>query len=203
MTHTNSADQSHGYETAAEDFMSVRSSANIGVTTVRDWAKQLPRGGEILDIGCGHGVPNAKALIEDGFSVYGVDASVKLIAAFRACFPNAQAECAAVEHSSLFARSFDGILACGLMFLLPPDVQATIIHKVALALKPGGRFLFTAPKQVCEWQDNLTGYKSISLGADVYRKLVETEGMVLAGEAKDEGQNHYYFVCKPANYAWA
>ena len=83
------------------------------------------------------------------------------------------------------------------MFLLAADVQATLIHKVASVLKPGGRFLFTAPHQVCAWQDNLTGKTSVSLGSDTYRELVESEGLALAGEADDEGQNHYYFVCKP------
>ena len=73
-------------------------------------------------------------------------------------------------------------------------MSATLIHKVALTLKSGGRFLFTAPHQVCEWPDNLTGRKSVSLGSDAYCKIVELEGWTLVGEAKDKGQNHSYFV---------
>jgi 2-polyprenyl-3-methyl-5-hydroxy-6-metoxy-1,4-benzoquinol methylase len=197
MTSIARADRSNGYETVSGDFMSIRSRSNIGIATVRDWAKSLPLGGSVLDIGCGHGVPVSKALIDEGFAVHGIDASPSLIAAFRAQFPNIPVECGAIEDSQLFGRRFDGVIAWGLMFLLAPDVQALLIHKVALALQPAGRFLFTAPHQACEWLDNLTGQKSVSLGSDTYRTIVESEGLALVGETKDEGQNHYYFVCKP------
>lgn len=176
--------------------MSIRSKS-IGVATVRNWADSLPLSGSVLDLGCGHGMPISRALIDEGLAVYGIDASPSLIAAFRSSFPNAPAECSAIEDSQFFGREFDGVIAWGLLFLLAPDVQKTLLHKVALALRPGGRFLFTAPHQVCEWLDNLTGRKSVSLGSDTYRKIVELEGLALVGEAEDEGGNHYYFVCKP------
>jgi 2-polyprenyl-3-methyl-5-hydroxy-6-metoxy-1,4-benzoquinol methylase len=63
----------------------------IGAATVREWSKALPRGSSILDLGCGHGVPISQVLIDDGFSLYGVDASAKMIAAFRGRFPHAEA----------------------------------------------------------------------------------------------------------------
>jgi tRNA1(Val) A37 N6-methylase TrmN6 len=89
------------------------------------------------------------------------------------------------------------VIAWGLVFLLAPETQANLIHKAAAALKPGGKFLFTAPYQMCEWSDIMTGRKSISLGADEYRRIVEAAGMILDDEAEDEGQNHYYFIRKP------
>lgn len=199
MTSIAPTDPSNGYETVSRDFMSIRSRSNIGLATVRDWAKSLPIGGSVLDMGCGHGVPISEALIDEGFAVYGIDASPSMIAAFRTRFPNIPVECSAIEDSQLFCRTFDGIIAWGLMFLLAPSVQALVIHKVALALKPGARFLFTAPHQACEWLDNLTGQKSVSLGPDTYRKLLEAEGLALVDETEDEGQNHYYFVRKPGN----
>jgi SAM-dependent methyltransferase len=135
--------------------------------------------------------------MDEGFTVYGIDASPSMIDAFRARFPHAAAECRSVEESRLFGHRFDGVIAWGLMFLLGPDAQARLIRQVAAALKPGGRFLFTAPAQVCEWSDNLTGRKSVSLGSDAYRRIVESTGLILDDEADDEGQNHYYFVRKP------
>jgi 2-polyprenyl-3-methyl-5-hydroxy-6-metoxy-1,4-benzoquinol methylase len=199
MTSIAPTDQSNGYETVSGNFMSIRSRSSIGVATVRDWAKSLPLGGSVLDVGCGHGMPISKALIDEGFAVYGIDASPSMIAAFRSSFPNTPVECSAIEDSQLFGRRFDGVIAWGLMFLLAPDVQVTLIHKVALALEPEGRFLFTAPHQVCEWLDDLSGEKSVSLGSDTYRKIIESEGLALVGETEDEGQNHYYFVRKPGD----
>jgi cyclopropane fatty-acyl-phospholipid synthase-like methyltransferase len=164
---------------------------------VREWARALPSGAAVLDLGCGHGVPISEALIDAGLAVHGVDASVSMIAAFHARFPEVPLECNAVEDSRFFGRTFDAAIAWGLMFLLAPDTQRNLIHRVAAVLKPGGRFLFTSPRQVCEWSDNLTGQASMSLGSHEYRQILESEGLVLVDEPDDEGENHYYLARKP------
>src|SRR5215813_12168803 len=94
-------DKSNGYEEAAVSFMSAR-NPRIGASTVRAWAQALAPGSSILDLGCGHGVPISQALTEQGFAVYGVDASPTLIGKFRERFPGAHAECSAVEDSEFF-----------------------------------------------------------------------------------------------------
>jgi 2-polyprenyl-3-methyl-5-hydroxy-6-metoxy-1,4-benzoquinol methylase len=197
MAGTAPADPSNGYEAVSGEFMSGRTRSVVGVATVREWAKTLPPGAAVLDLGCGHGVPISQALVDEGLAIYGVDASPSMIAAFRIRFPNAPVDCSTVEDSQFFGRAFDGVVAWGLMFLLAPDAQSNLIYKVATALKPAGKFLFTSPHQVCEWSDNLTGQKSLSLGSDEYRRILEAAGLVVEGDAEDEGENHYYFACKP------
>jgi 2-polyprenyl-3-methyl-5-hydroxy-6-metoxy-1,4-benzoquinol methylase len=188
-------DKSNGWEQIAETFMRVRGS-RIGPAKVREWSRTLPRGAAILDLGCGHGVPISQVLIEDGFAVYGVDASEKMIAAFGERFPGAQSECSAAEDSTFFGRTFDGVLAWGLLFLLPAETQTKIIHKAAAALTPGGKFLFTAPAEAVTWEDSLTGRESISLGREAYNQILGDAGMTLTDESLDEGKNHYYFAAK-------
>lgn len=195
-----SDDKSNGYEGVAETFMQVRDSW-IGPNSVRRWSHALPRGCAILDLACGHGVI-AQVLIDDGFEVYGVDASAKMIEEFRRRFPKARAERSAIEESEFFGRTFDGVFAWGLMFLLPPDVQIYVIPKMARALNPGGKLLFTAPAQICSWKDALTGRESVSLGGERYRQLLRKEGLVLDGEESDEGGNHYYLASKPHKPDW-
>ena len=78
--------------------------------------------------------------------------------------------------------------------MLEPAAQARVIEKVARALEPGGRFLFTAPKEPLEWQDAMTGRRSQSLGAETYDRLLRDAGLAWVGEAQDEGDNHYYFA---------
>lgn len=184
-------DPSNGYEAVASEFVRVR-NPRIGVATVRAWARSLPPGASILDLGCGDGVPIGIALMTDGFKLYGVDASLTLTAAFRRRLPHADVVCEAVEDSSFFRRTFDGVIAVGLMFLLSAEPQRSLIHKVAVALNPGGRFLFTAPVQVGTWDDALTGRESVSLGADEYEAALADAGLTLMGEHTDEGGNHYY-----------
>lgn len=189
-------DISSGYELVAQRFMSAR-NPRIGVETVRDWSALLPRGAAVLDLGCGHGVPISRTLLEHGFDLFGIDASKTLIGAFGERFPAAHAECSSVEESGLFGRTFDGVVAWGLLFLLPSGAQQAVIRKVAGALNREGRFLFTAPREAITWTDVLTGRESISLGRDAYRKMLGDEGLLLVGEQRDEGDNHYYFASKP------
>jgi hypothetical protein len=76
-------------------------------------------------------------------------------------------------------------------------VQAIVIRKAAGALTPGGKFLFTSPQEAGTWPDALTARESISPGAHAYRDMLRAEGLILDGDASDEGGNHYYFASKP------
>jgi cyclopropane fatty-acyl-phospholipid synthase-like methyltransferase len=135
-------------------------------------------------------------LIERGFKVYGVDASPTIVAAFRARFPSVPVECTDVEDSDFFARTFDGVIAWGLFFLLDEEVQRRLIKKAACVLQSGGRLLFTAPKECGSWPDVMTGRSQFSLGYEEYRKALEAEGLFLVGTHRDEGDNHYYAAQK-------
>lgn len=189
-----SEDQSNGWEAAAERFIAARS--NIGVGTVRQWARALPCGGSIVDIGCGSGVPLSAALLADNFRVSGIDASPTLVATFRRHFPDAEVACEPAERSTFFGRSFDGAIAIGLLFLLSARDQRKLIRRVGAALKPSGRFLFSAPRQACAWSDITTGRPSLSLGAEEYAHAIAQAGMVIVNDYFDEGENYYYEAVK-------
>lgn len=191
-------DLSNGYEAAAAEFMAGRESSRVGVRTVRAWAESFSPGASILDLGCGHGVPISQTLADAGLAVWGVDASPGMVAAFRARFPAATVACESVEASALFARRFEGAVSWGMMFLLPAPTQHTLIQKVGAALVEGGRFLFTAPWQECEWTDVLTGRLSVSLGRAEYERSLTAAGLTLAREHVDEGENHYFEAIRRA-----
>jgi 2-polyprenyl-3-methyl-5-hydroxy-6-metoxy-1,4-benzoquinol methylase len=57
MRSTPPNDFSNGYEAVAAEFMGRRERLGIGVATVRRWARSLPPGATVLDLGCGHGAP--------------------------------------------------------------------------------------------------------------------------------------------------
>lgn len=102
------SDKSNGYEEIASIYIGGRGQqvSAIGSSVVADWSKLLPAGATVLDLGCGNGVPITKTLIERGFNVYGVDASASMTADFRARFPTIPVQCAAVEDSDFFGRTF-------------------------------------------------------------------------------------------------
>jgi SAM-dependent methyltransferase len=188
-------DASNGYERIAEHFSRAR-NRSIGPAVVRRWARTLPAGAAVLDLGCGNGIPISETLIEEGLAVCGVDASPTLVAKFRDRFPDIPVECSAVEESTFFNRTFDAAIAWGLLFLLPADIQRAVIGRVARTLVSGGRFLFTAPREPCTWTDVMTGVTSQSLGQDAYQRELQSHGLELVENDTDEGENYYYFSVK-------
>src|SRR5262245_59784440 len=127
-------DRSNGYEGVAAEFLAGRGSARssgIGASRVRDWARTLHRGAAVIDLGCGSGLPITAVLVAEGLNVYAIDAAPSLVEAFQRNFPNVPIACEAVEDSAFFHRTFDGVLAWGLMFLLPPEAQRHLIHGFA------------------------------------------------------------------------
>jgi len=184
-----SDDASAGWDGVAERFAALRS--DVGTDIVLRWSHQLPRGGAVLDIGCGTGVPIGTCLAAQGFALFGIDPAPKMIAAFRANVPEATAACEPAETSRFFDRRFDGVVAIGLLFLLPEAAQAAVIAGVGRALKPGGSFLFSAPRERCEWQDSLTGRRSRSLGEAGYGALLAAAGLEMVRCHRDGGGNHY------------
>jgi SAM-dependent methyltransferase len=194
-----SEDDSNGYEGIASIYVARRGARPrvgdaIGAAVVQAWAESFTPGATVLDLGSGPGEPSTRILQEAGLATYAVDASPAMVAAFRERFPSVPIEQSTVETSKFFDRTFDGVLAWGLLFLLRPAAQALVIEKVAGALNPGGRFLFTAPKEPLEWLDAMTGRQSQSLGAQTYERLMRDSGLTWVAEAEDEGENHYYFV---------
>ena len=188
-------DPSNGYEAIAETFAPAR-TPTIGPRVVREWARRLPPGAPVLDLGCGSGIPISQTLIDLGFAVHGVDASPTLVARFRRSFPNVPVEHNSIEQSDFFGRPFDAVVAWGLMFILPVESQPVLIAKAARALVPDGHFLFTAPKQPCTWEDGLTGVVSTSLGQEFYERELAANGLAVVGHDQDEGENYYYFARK-------
>ncbi|MCE7067434.1 bifunctional 2-polyprenyl-6-hydroxyphenol methylase/3-demethylubiquinol 3-O-methyltransferase UbiG [Dyadobacter sp. CY326] len=191
-------DKSNGYEDHAETFIRCRSKGinGVGAPSVRHWARSLSPNATVLDVGCGAGDPISKTLVDEGLIVYGIDASPSMVQIFKQNFPNSPVACEAVEDSTFFNRQFDAIIAWGLMFLLPEEIQEVVIQKMADGLYAGGKLLFTAPAQQMKWEDAITAIESIALGAEKYKDLLDASGLSLIEEFEDEGGNHYYHTVK-------
>ena len=121
-------DRSNGYERVAAEFLAGRGSARtrsrgVGVKAVREWARTLPRGAAVIDLGSGPGFPITEILVSEGLNVYAVDASPSFVEAFRHNLPGIPVACEAVEDSTFFDRTFDAVITWGLMFLLPAEAQ--------------------------------------------------------------------------------
>ena len=122
---------------------------------VQELARLCPRGGEIVDLGCGSGLL-ARALVDAGHDVTGVDLSPAMLAIARTHAARARFVEASLYDVDAWARpgGVDAVLAVGepLSYLEPTSARAPsrprtpalapFFRKVARALRPGGAFVF-------------------------------------------------------------
>jgi cyclopropane fatty-acyl-phospholipid synthase-like methyltransferase len=189
-------DSADAYERHASEFLALRDKSTIGAEIAQVWAQTLKRGTEVIEIGCGGGVPVTQALADAGLRLWAVDASPTLISAFRARFPEIPAQCARAQEADFFKRRFGAAIAIGFVFLLSECEQVSLIRRVSEILLPGGRFLFTAPIETGTWTDVNTGHASRSLGRAMYETVFRESGFRLVSTHEDEGMNNYYEVEK-------
>jgi 2-polyprenyl-3-methyl-5-hydroxy-6-metoxy-1,4-benzoquinol methylase len=189
-------DSSNGYDDIAELFMSAR-DRTIGADVVRAWSARLARGARVLDVGCGFGVPITQVLVDEGFRVHAVDASPSMVRAFSQRLPEVPVECADAADCRMLEDAYHGIVAWGLIFLLPPAMQADVLTRLAAAVEPGGHLLFTAPREVLSWNDALTDRPSWSLGLEAYAALLANRALVVDEHREDAGGNFYYLAHRP------
>jgi SAM-dependent methyltransferase len=128
-----------GYDDIADAYLD-----RFGVSAVRQkWLGRLieslpSKGGRVLDLGCGAGIPVARDLAALGHSVLGVDGSAQQIVRARRNVPEAafiQADMCEVEFET---ASFDAVGAFYSITHIPAAQQGHLISRIAFWLKPGG-----------------------------------------------------------------
>ena len=115
-------DRSNGYEGVATEFLARRGSGRsigIGVHEVREWARTLPNGAAVIDLGCGPGFPITEVLVAEGLDVFAIDAAPSFVQAFRRNLPNTPVVCEAVQDSTFFHPTFEGVCLGAPVFAVP------------------------------------------------------------------------------------
>lgn len=100
----------------------------------------VPPGGNILDLGCGAGIPSTQALTAHG-AVTGVDISPTQIALAKANVPDTEFVCADMTTLVFAPEHFDAITAFYAITHLPRSEHAAMLTQIFGWLKPGGVFL--------------------------------------------------------------
>jgi 2-polyprenyl-3-methyl-5-hydroxy-6-metoxy-1,4-benzoquinol methylase len=100
-------------------------------------------GSVILDVGCGSGEPIARYLIDNGYTVTGIDSSPELIEICRRTFPDVDWRIADMRTLAL-GRQFDGILAWDSFFHLSHDDQRDMFPIFAAHAAPKAALMFTS-----------------------------------------------------------
>lgn len=104
---------------------------------------ELAVGSDVLDLGCGCGVPVARRLAET-HRVTGVDLSQRQIERASELVPTATFFRADMTTVALPADAFDAVVSLWAVIHVPLDEQASLFDAIARWLRPGGVLLLTA-----------------------------------------------------------
>lgn len=122
------------YNQNAQSFVATTVSVDFTVIQTR-FMTHLPRGGSILDFGCGSG-RDTKYFLSQGYQVTATDGSEELckFASQYAGIPVKQMLFQELDE----IEQYDGIWACSSILHLPLEELKPVLQKMAKALKPQG-----------------------------------------------------------------
>jgi SAM-dependent methyltransferase len=128
----------------------------------------LPRGAQVLDLGCGTGNPIARHIIDRGFRVVGVDQSQKMLEIAKRIIPEAKLIHADMIDVQLVEK-FAAAIVWDSAFHIPREHHVNIYRKIAGALEPGGRMLLSVGGEGAESLDStFAGLTSEMYGATFF-----------------------------------
>ncbi len=146
-----------GYDKIASQYDEYRDLFN-NETELNELMSLVKPGGHILDAGCGSGVV-ARALVDNGFQVTGIDISQKMIDIAKHRIPEAEfivGDMTALEFDN---ETFDGIVSTYAVFHIPRTRHFSLILNFRRILKEGGALLFSIGSKtpgtdgVWEWDE--------------------------------------------------
>jgi 2-polyprenyl-3-methyl-5-hydroxy-6-metoxy-1,4-benzoquinol methylase len=133
----------------------------------------IPLKGNVLDVGCGTGIPWGKFFIEQGYVYTGVDASQKMIALCQKTYPKGRWLLEDMRHLNI-NETFDLVIAWHSLFHLPIEEQSHALESLGALVNPKGLLVFTTgPERGEEWVVN--GGRSLyqaSLSLEEYEQLL-------------------------------
>ena len=129
-----------GYDACAQDYHESRKAQ--APTELFGLLDRLDDASEVLDVGCGAGLPIAGTLAKR-HRVAGVDVSPEMVRLARRNVPAGEFKCADITSIDFDRSSFDAVVAICSLFHLPRDEQPALFQRLHRWLRPGGYLLCT------------------------------------------------------------
>ena len=166
---------------------------------LREFLQRVPSGGAILDLGSGPGVPFDRHLVDEGFSITGIDISEKHIKMAMNLVPEAR-----FIHGDFmqctFDEKFDAIMSLYTIFHIPRNMHSAIFRKMHKWLKKDGIILVSmgtsdTPVDVQEFVGAEMAWSSFSID-DNLRLITEAgfETILTVDDNRDPGEHHLWIL---------
>jgi cyclopropane fatty-acyl-phospholipid synthase-like methyltransferase len=131
------------YDRVAERYLDWSVNSEVRARYLETLLAFLPASGaEVLELGCGAGLPVTKALSERA-QVTAVDISPEQVRRARENAPEAEVLCADMMALDFPDARFDAVVAFYAITHLPREEHAELFRRISRWLKPGGTFLAT------------------------------------------------------------
>lgn len=165
------------YQRHAGAFEQKRSTSLFEKAWLDRFLALLPVNGQILDIGCGNGMPIADYFIRQGFQVTGVDSSQPLIDRCLQRFPE-QSWSVADMRTLALADRFDGLIAWDSFFHLARADQRQMFTIFRQHANSQAALMFTSGTSNGEAIGTFEGEAlyHASLAPEEYRQLLQEQG---------------------------
>jgi cyclopropane fatty-acyl-phospholipid synthase-like methyltransferase len=167
---------------------------------------RLAPGSAVLDLGCGCGVPVARALAAAGHRVTGLDISDVQIERARGLVPAATFIRADAATAKFAAASFDAVVCLYALIHLPLATQPTLLGRVASWLRPGGWLLAVAGQGAWtgssdNWLGGHTPMWWSHADAATYRRWLQDAGLEITQQEfvpENDGGHALFWARRPA-----
>jgi ubiquinone/menaquinone biosynthesis C-methylase UbiE len=191
-----------GYDRVADDFLAVRVIDGADSAQLDILQSSLDPASQILDAGCGCGVPVAKTLTKAAHRVIGLDLSAGQLRLARRQTTGLEPVQADLADLPFRDQSFDALVSFYAVIHVPREEHLAVLKEFRRVLRPGGRLL------VCMgWKDLPADLDPESwLGAPMFwshyeasvnLELFKSAGVVVANAAEvpdPNGHGSHQFV---------
>lgn len=126
-----------GYNAIAKQYLAERRRDSQDVRLLDEFMDKLPAHAQVLDAGCGAGIPIAQ-LLSERFQVTGVDFSEAQTELAKQHVPNATFICQDMTKLDVPKNTFDGICSYYAIIHIPREDHQSLLANFHRMLKPGG-----------------------------------------------------------------
>ena len=179
------------------DYRESRELQDKEVELFQEVFDRIPRGGSILDLGCGTGLPFDRYLAENGYDVTGVDIAEKHVRMARENVPDAEFLQGDFFDLDFEENSFDAIVSFYAIFHIPREEHQELFEKINYWLKDDGVILVTmGPGEMDQHEDEIGGQEMVwsSYSKKKNKEIIEEAGFnILEAYTEDWRQDEQHF----------
>ncbi len=193
-----------GFDRIAEQYDEYRSPFNNEVE-LDEFMSLIKPGGHVLDVGCGTSIV-ARALVDGGFQVTGIDISQKMIDIAKHRIPEVDFKVGDMTALEFDNETFDGIASTYAVFHIPRTKHFSLFLDFHRILKKGGALLFGIGSKetdgtdgVWEWEE----FQSVPMFWSYYppSKTVELLKsadfqIVFSRNVEQAGETHHWILAR-------